>query len=242
MRFVRVKTVEQQADLMLQNTRSLLIRQRTQLANAIRGHAAELGIVAAKGLGNVSGLLQRIAQDQTLPDNARASFELLADQLAELEKRIFALDERLRAWFRTSERSRLLATIPGVGRKIATTAIMKVPDPNSFRSARHFASWIGLTPRDHSTAGKRRLGIITRAGDEELRSMLVVGATAVIQQARKGRGRQPRWLMELIARKPPKLAAVAMANKMARIMWKVMVTGEPYQPDHQPRRPLEQAA
>jgi transposase len=242
MRFVQVKTVEQQADLMLLNTKSLLVRQRTQLVNAIRGNAAELGIVAAKGLGKVSDLLQRIAQAQTLPDNARASFEVLADQLADLDKRISAIDARLRSWFRASKCSRLLSTIPGVGRTIATAVTMKISDPHCFRSGRHFGSWIGLTPKDHSTAGKTRLGVITRAGDEELRSLLVVGATAVIQQARKGKGKQPRWLMNLIARKPPKLVAVALANKMARIIWKVMVTGQAYRVDYQPHRPIAQAA
>ena len=124
--------------------------------------------------------------------------------------------------------SRRLAEIPGVGAIGACLLAMKTPHPQAFKSARHFAAWIGLTPKDHSTAGKQRLGVITRAGDEALRSVLVVGATAVIQQARRGRGRCPPWLAELLARKPPKLAAVALANKIARIAWKLMLTGESY--------------
>src|SRR5690606_27511029 len=137
-----------------------------------------------------------------------------------VDQQITVIDAKLQAWHREDERSRRLATIPGVGSKIAPKLAMKVTDPHSFRSGRHFAAWLGLTPKDHSTGGKVRLGIITRAGDEELRSMLVVGATAVIQQVRKGRGRPRPWLTELLKRKPPKLAAVALANKMARIAWK----------------------
>jgi transposase len=242
MRFVKVKTADQQADLMLQSTRSLLVRQQTQLSNAIRGHGAELGIVAAKGLGKVDGLLQRIAQDRTLPENARASFGLLGEQFAEVGKRITAIDARLRAWHRGNERSKRLAAIPGVGQRIATTLTMKVPDPHIFRSGRHFGSWVGFTPKDHSTAGKQRLGGITRAGDEELRSLLVVGATAVIQQVRKGRGPQWPWLVDLVKRKEPKRAAVALANKMARIAWKMMVSGASYRVDHRSLPPTAQAA
>lgn len=242
MRFVKVKSIAQQADLMLQNTRALLVKQQTQISNAIRGNAAELGIVAAKGLGKVGALLPRIDQDHALPENAHASFALLGDQLAELNKRIAAIDARLRAWHLQSACSKRLATIPGVGQKIAVMMTMKVVDPHGFGSGRHFASWVGLTPKDHSTAGKTRLGVITRAGDEDLRSLLVVGATAVIQQVRKGRGPQRPWLVELLKRKPPKLAAVALANKIARVAWKLMVSGESYQADYQSRPPMAKAA
>jgi len=131
------------------------------------------------------------------------------------------------AWHRADECSRRLAKIPGVGPIGAVLLKMKTPEAELFRSGRHFAAWIGLTPRDHSTAGKVRLGVITRAGDEGLRSVLVVGATAVIQHVRRG-GRTSPWLIELLKRKSPKLAAVALANKMARIAWKLMVTGEHY--------------
>ena len=241
MRFVAIKTEQAQADLMQQSARALLVKQQTQLANAIRGHAGELGLTTAKGLGKVGPLLARIAQDQTLPETARAVFAVLAEQLEGVENKIAQLDARLKAWHRDSALSKRLATIPGVGQKIATLIAMKVPDPQLFRSARHFASWLGLTPKDHSTAGKTRLGVITRAGDEELRAMLVVGATAVIQQARKGRGSYAAWLMKLLARKPPKLVAVALANKIARIAWKLMINGESYNPNYRPQ-PAAKAA
>jgi transposase len=242
MRFVPVKSIDQQAGLMLQRTRALLVRQQTQVSNAIRGHAAELGIVAAKGLCKISTLLQRIAQAASVPENARLCFDLLGDRLAELDRQIAAIDERLRSWHRTNGCSRRLAAIPGVGEKTATHCVMAVTDPHGFRSARHFSAWIGLTPKDHSTAGRTRLGVITRAGDKHLRSLLVVGATAVIQQVSKGRGRHPAWLVELVKRKPPKLAAVALANKNARIIWKLMTSGEAYRADHQSRPVMANAA
>jgi len=139
------------------------------------------------------------------------------------------------AWHRANADSRRLAQIPGIGLIGATTLVMKTPDPRAFASGRHFAAWLGLTPKDHSTAGKTRLGKITRAGDEMLRSLLVAGATAVIQQVRRGRGRPSPWLVALLARKPPKLAAVALANKIARIAWKLMTTGESYDGAPMPR-------
>ena len=149
-------------------------------------------------------------------------------EYARLQAELKAIDARLMAWHRANACSRRLAQIPGVGPIGATTLVMKTPDPHAFPSGRHFAAWLGLTPKDHSTAGKTRLGKITRAGDEVLRSLLVAGATAVIQQVRNGRGRPSPWLIALLKRKPPKLAAVALANKIARIAWKLLVTGESY--------------
>jgi len=145
-----------------------------------------------------------------------------------LQVKLKAIEAKLMAWHRANAASRRLAQIPGVGPIGATTLVMKAPDPGAFPSGRHFAAWLGLTPKDHSTAGKTRLGKITRAGDERLRSVLVAGATAVIQQARKGRGHPSPWLLALLKRKPPKHAAVALANKIARIAWKLMTTGESY--------------
>jgi transposase len=142
--------------------------------------------------------------------------------------RLKAIEARLRAWHRANPDSRRLAEIPGIGPVGAPELVMKTPDPGAFMSARHFAAWMGLTPKDHSTAGKTRLGKITRAGDERLRSILVAGATAVIKQAMHGRGHPSPWLVALLNRKPPKLAAVALANKNARIAWKLMMTGERY--------------
>lgn len=228
MRFVPVKTAEQQAALMLTGIRNGLIARRTQLTNTIRGHAAEYGLIAAKGLDKIEPLLVQIAQDETLPALARELFVVLGREYERLEGELAEIEARLMTWHRGDATGRRLAKIPTVGPIIATALVMKTPDPHAFRSGRHFAAWIGLTPKDHSTAGKTRLGKITRAGDEDLRRLLVIGATAVVQQARRGRGQHSRWLLALIARKPPKLAAVALANKVARIAWKLMVTGESY--------------
>lgn len=227
MRFVPVKTAEQQAALMLVGVRDRLIRNRTQLANAIRGYAAEFGLTAARGMTHLDPLLERIQADETLPALARELFAMQDKEYALLQAQIDEVDARLMAWHRADECSRRLVKIPGVGPIGAVLLKMKTPEPELFRSGRQFAAWIGLTPRDHSTAGKVRLGVITRAGDEGLRSVLVVGATAVIQHVQRG-GRPSPWLTELLKRKSPKLAAVALANKMARIAWKLMVTGENY--------------
>jgi len=156
-------------------------------------------------------------------------FAIYAADYVQLQLQVKAVDARLLAWHRANADSRRLAEIPGIGPIGASALVMKAPDPKAFASGRDFAAWMGLTPKDHSTGGKTRLGKITRAGDERLRSLLVAGATAVIRQVRLGRGRTSTWLLALLARKPSKLAAVALANKMARIAWKLMVTGERYQ-------------
>lgn len=228
MRFVPLKTAEQQAALMLVGLRDRLIRNRTQLSNAIRGYAAEFGLTAAKGVAHLVPLLGRIQADESLPALARDLFASQAKEYEQLQKQIEEVDAKLMAWHRADECSRRLAKIPGVGPIGAVLLKMKTPDPQLFRSGRQFAAWIGLTPRDHSTAGKVRLGVITRAGDEGLRSVLVVGATAVIRQFRCGGKEAPLWLSELLKRKSPKLVAIALANKIARVAWKLMATGETY--------------
>ena len=229
MRCVPVKSAEQQAALMLVGMRHRLIRNRTQLANAIRGHAAELGLTAAMGLRHIVPLLDRIAADEMLPAMARDLFALHAREYVQLQAEIEKVETRLMAWHRADECSRRLAQIPGVGPIGASLLMMKTPAPELFRSGRDFAAWLGLTPRDHSTAGKVRLGVITRAGDEILRSTLVQGATALLRHVRMGNGNHASsWLVELLKRKPPKLVAVALANKVARIAWKMMMTGESY--------------
>jgi transposase len=228
MRFVPVKTAEQQAALMLTSIRDGLIARRTQLSNAIRGYAAEFGLIAPKGLDKIEPLLARIAQDEDLPVLARELFAVQGREYARLQDELKQIEAKLMAWHRADALSRRLAQIPSIGPITATRLVMKAPDPRAFRSGRHFAAWLGLTPKDHSTAGKTRLGKITRAGDEDLRRLLVAGATAVIQQVRRGRGHPSRWLA-LLKRKPPKLAAVALANKVARIAWKLMATGESYE-------------
>lgn len=228
MRFVPVKSEENQAALMLIGVRERLVRNRTQLANTIRGHAAEFGLIASKGRAKIESLLARIQADESLPALARELFAGLAEEYAQLQARIAEIDAKLMAWHRNNEMSRRLTQIPGVGPVTAATLVIKAPDPRAFNSGRQFAAWAGLTPKDHSTGGKQRLGVITRAGDEMLRSLLVVGATAVVWQARRGGNATSPWLLNLLQRKEPKLAAIAFANKMARIAWKLMVSGERY--------------
>ncbi|GAC1575026.1 MAG: IS110 family transposase [Sphingomicrobium sp.] len=229
MRFVPVKSEDQQAALMLVGIRDRLIRTRTQIVNAIRGYATEFGLTAAKGLCKIEPLLQRIAADESLPDLARELFALQAKEYTRLQAELRDIEEKLLAWHRADECSQRLSQIPGVGPIVASLLVMKTPSANLFRSGRDFAAWIGLTPKDHSTAGKVKLGIITRAGDETLRSTLVVGATAMLRVVRAGRSKHASpWLIALLKRKPPKLVAIALANKIARTAWKLMTTGEKY--------------
>jgi transposase len=229
MRFVPVKSCDQQAALMLAGVREAVVRERTQLTNMIRGYAAEFGVVAPKGLCAVEPLLRKIAEEPSHPTLMRELFAGLGEQYEQVQVRFKAIDAKLLAWHRASPLSRALAKIPGVGPIGASLLVMKTPDPKAFKSGRQYAAWLGLTPKDHSTAGKARPGVITRAGDETLRSVLVVGATSVVKMAKlnRGVGASP-WLVELLKRKAPKLAAVALANKIARIAWCMMATGELY--------------
>jgi transposase len=224
MRFVPVKSEGEQAAAMLLSVRDLLVKQRTMLVNAIRSHAAEFGVIGAKGVSRVADVLVRARE--SVPALAFDLLAVLAGQLEVLEVQLVRIDQQMRNWHRENERSRRLATMPGIGPVGAMTMVLRVPDPTVFRSGRHLASWIGLTPREHSTAGKQRLGKISRQGDEALRRLLVVGATSVIKQAQRGRG--PAWLLALLKRRPAKVVAVALANKMARIAWAMMVSGQAY--------------
>jgi transposase len=227
MRFVPVKSAEQQAALMLLRVRELLIKQRTMLTNAMRGHAAEFGVIAAKGPVRVAELVQQArCAAAGVPALAQELLALLAEQLAALDDKLKALEAQLLAWHRRDPVSQCLATQPGIGPIAALSFALKVPDAKLFRSGRHFAAWLGLTPKEHSTGGRRRLGRISRQGDEGLRKLLVLGATAVIQFAKPGRASP--WLINLLARRPKKLAAVALANKMARVLWAMMASGEVY--------------
>lgn len=225
MRFVPIKSKEQQAALMLHKTRDLLIRQRTMLINALRGHLGEYGIVAARGPAGVRSALASVKERSgDLPVSAVAALQALAHQLAGLDDEVAELERRILAWHRASETSRRLATIPGIGPITATAIAATVPDPGQFRSGRQFAAWLGLTPRAQSSGGKERQGGISRAGDGYIRRLLVVGATAVLRFARQRGG--SAWISGLIARKKPKAAAVAVANKNARIAWALMARGE----------------
>jgi transposase len=249
-RFVAIKSVEQQAAQMLFGVREHLVRRRTQLSNAIRGHAAEFGLVAPKGLAHVAPLLARVAGDDAVPLLARELFDLLGEEYRATCGRLAEIEKKLVVHYRQDEIAQRLAAIPGLGPIGSMLLSVKVGDARAFKSGRDFAAWLGLTPKNHSTAGKNRLGVITRAGDEMLRQLLVVGATAWLKQVRRNPAKASPWLTGLLARKPPKLVAVALANKMARIAWKMMVTGEPYRCDLQgsvapaspPSRPLRAAA
>jgi len=228
MRFVAVKSIERQADGMLLKVRQTLLDQRTALINTLRGHAAEFGIVAARGVGRVEPLLAAIAAEPSIPPAAKELFAVMGQEIARLDARLEEFAARVAAAHKASALSQRLAGIPGIGPISALTLVNEI-DPGAFHSARHLAAWIGLTPREHSTGGKQRLGGISRAGHERLRALLVAGATAVIAAAtRHGDARVSEWLRALLRRKPRKLAAVALANKMARIVWALMTRGDVY--------------
>jgi transposase len=230
MRFVAVKSAEQQSVLMLHRTRELLVRQRTMLVNAIRAHMAEFGIVAPVGIPRMKELFAVIADadDDRLPAIARACLEGLAKQFLSLHEEIAITERRVHAWHRSNEASQRLETIPGIGPITATALATTITDPSVFRSGRELAAWIGLVPRQNSTGGKERLGRISKQGDQYLRWLLVAGAMTIIRHAkRRGTSNLP-WLANLIARKPTKVAAVALANKMARIAWVLLRTGQDY--------------
>ncbi len=227
MRFVPIKSAEQQASLMLLKARGLLVRQRTQLVNALRGHATEYGLVAAQGIGKVGPLLAKVAAEAAIPPPAREAMALLGREIAQRDERVAALDAELLALHKANPLSRLLEGVPGVGPVTAITLALTV-DASQFASGRHLAAFLGLTPRQRSTGGKQRLGGISKAGNSRLRTLLVAGASAVIRHARPGSRSASPWLLGLLARKPRKLAAVALANKMARIAWAMMARGEAY--------------
>ena len=235
MRFVEVKTEEQQSVLMLHRTRQLFVRQRTTLINAIRAHMAEFGIVAGIGRNGVERLLRLIDEgsDGRVPPVARECLQALRAQLVLVKRQILEADRRILAWHRSNELSRRLETIPGVGPLIATALVASIPDPHAFGSARDVPAWTGLVP--NSTGGKARLGSISKAGNRYLRSLLVVGALSVIRRAKQVGYTRRAWLAELMARRPTKIAAIALANKIARIAWVLMVSGTRY------REPAPQA-
>jgi len=228
MHFVPAKSLSQQAQGMVLKVRDTLIGQRTLLVNTLRGHASEFGVVAGKGVGRVGSLLAAIEQDATIPAEARDMIALLGQQIEHLDIKIKALEARLNAAHKANAVSRRLATIPGLGPVTALTLATEI-DPAAFASGRHMAAWIGLTPKEHSTGGKQRLVGISRAGNERLRSLLVVCATSVIKAATMPASKQMTdWLRGLLQRKPRKVAAVALANKIARVAWAVMTYGTVY--------------
>lgn len=226
MRFVPIKSVDQQAVLMLHKTRELLVKQRTMSVNALRSHLAEFGIVVAKGIGRVAELLELADADASLPEEAKETVKLLAAHLRGLDRSIDAAEDKIAAANAASKTSQLIDQVPGVGPLIASAIAASVPDPSVFKSGRDFAAWLGLTPRQNSSGGKEKLGAITKQGNRYLRKMLVVGCTSALRVAGKRKGALAAWIAALRAKKPERLVAVALANKLARICWAMMTTGE----------------
>lgn len=230
MRFVPIKSPEEQAAGMVLKTRELFIRQRSQTANAMRAHLAELGIVAAAGMTSIAKLIAvlRDGNDARLPSAARMALLEMAEQIDMLTARIETLDRKIVAAVKADETARRLTTIPGVGPIIAATVRAVIQDPATFRSGRDLAAWIGITPRANSSGGKERIGRISKRGNKQLRTLLIVGATSILKQARRG-VHLPLWIISLMRRRPYKVVAVALANKMARTIWALLVKGGTYE-------------
>jgi transposase len=230
MRFVATKTPEQQSCLMLHRTRHLFIRQQTAVINVMRAHLAEFGIVAPVGRKGIEELLDVVADsnDERLPEVARDCLAALGTQLRSLKAQILGFDRQIMAWHRSNETSRRLDAIPGVGPALATALVASIADPKAFRSGRNFSAWVGLVPKQHSSAGKYRLGSISKQGDRYLRSLFMAGALAVIRYAKIHGSKHRPWLTALLARRPTKVAAIALANKIARMAWAMMAKGERY--------------
>jgi transposase len=230
MRFVATKAPEQQSCLMLHRTRHLFIRQQTAVINAIRAHLSEFGIVAPIGRNGVEELLNVVAdpKDKRVPELARACLSALGAQLRRFKEQILEFDRMINAWHRSNATSKRLDEAPGIGPVLATALVATVADPKAFRSGRNFSAWIGLVPKQHSSGGKDRLGHISKQGDRYLRSLFVAGALAVIRYAKIHGTKHRPWLTALLARRPTKIAAIALANKIARMAWAMMAKGERY--------------
>ena len=230
MRFVETKTADQQSGLVLHRTRHLCMRQQTSVINAIRAHLAEFGVVAPVGRNGVEELLRVVADpdDKRVPEVARVCLVALGAQLRRLKEQVLEFDRMIMAWHRSNKMSIRLDQCPGVGPVLATALVATVADPKIFRSGRNFSAWIGLVPKQHSSGGKDRLGSISKQGDRYLRSLFVIGALAVIRYAKVHGTRHRPWLTALLARRPAKVAAIALANKIARMVWAMMAKCERY--------------
>src|SRR5215210_5786964 len=229
-RFVPVKSLEQQGVLALHSARALLVKQQTMLANALRGLAAEFGLVVPKGMGRLEELVALVGTDGSFPEQARGVFTGLLEQCRATAERIEGLEAEIVAHARGDDTARRLATVPGIGPITASLLAATVgANIGAFRSARHFAAWLGLVPRQHSTGGKARLGRITKAGNREIRTLLVLGATSMVHRAAQWNSAAGAWTRGLLERRPVRLVTVALANKMARIAWALMTRKEIYQ-------------
>jgi transposase len=228
MRFVAVKSRESQAILMLHKTREQFVKQRTMNVNALRGHLAEFGIVAARGIGRVEDLLELAEKDASLPRRAQFAINLLALQITVLDASIVELDAKIKDHCEEDGMCRLLDGIPGVGPLIASAVVASLPEPAIFKSARDFAAWLGLTPRQNSTGGKETLGSLTKQGNRYVRKLLVTGATSLLAAVKKRKGALADWMKTLLARKPARLATAAIANKLARILFAMLKSGEAF--------------
>jgi transposase len=230
MRFVPIKTVAQQGAIMTLKTRDLLVRQRSQTANALRAHMSELGIVTATGMASIAKFVDMIrdTSEERIPTVARRALLEMAEQIEALDIRVERLDRQIITAVKGDDDARRLTSIPGVGPIIAATVRATVQDPRGFRTGRDFAAWIGLTPRAHSSGGKERIGSISKRGNRQLRTLLVVGATSILKLGKRGL-KLPEWVRALMLRRPFKVVAVALANKMARTIWALLVKGGTYQ-------------
>ena len=230
MRFAAVKSVEQQSVLLLHRVRELLVRQRTMLINALRGHCGEFGIVAAQGASKVTDLVVMIEDpgDASIPALAREALGSLVAQLRRVQAEILGLEKKLKAWHRSNEASRRLEAIPGVGVITATALVATIGDASQFHSGRQLAAWLGLVPRQHSSGGKERLGRISKRGDGYIRRLLVHGARANLRWSRRKKEGRSTWQEALLARRPTNVVLVAMANKTARVAWAMLSRGETF--------------
>jgi transposase len=230
MRFVAPKSEQTQAAALVFRARDLLVRQRTQIINALRGHLAEFGIVAAKGPARVPQLVQAVKDpDEPIPEIARPILQMLVDTLHRLDEQIAGLDQEVAQRAKANETARRLMTIPGVGPVTAVALAALAPPAEAFKRGRDFAAWVGLTPLQHSTGGKQKLGATSKMGERTLRRLLIIGASAVVRWVARNGAPAGSWMARMIARKPPMLVRVALANKMARIIWALMARGGVYQ-------------
>ena len=226
MRFVPIKSADQQAVLMLHKTRDLLVKQRTMIVNALRGHLSEFGLIAARGIHRVHDLLALALDEEGLPEEARQAVAVLAEQSELLDGKIDAMENKIAKSSAKYPMARLLKEIPAIGPLIGSALAASYPDPSVFKSGRDFAASLGLTPGQHSSGGKEKLGVITKKGNRYLRKMLVVGCTSVMRVAHKYKGALAEWIVAIKAKKPERLAAIALANKLARVCWAMLSTGE----------------